>query len=235
MVMDQGVTSDVSGRRLANDFAELALKLQGEPEAEPTLGQVLKAAQEMLGCDVGGVMLVVKGKVESAYVTNEIVERADALQLRTGDGPCLEAIEERETFTIVDTTTETRWPLWCAGVAELGIRSVLSVQLQTERGVLGALNLYSYEPNSFGRDDAWLGTILASHASIALAAGKERAELRQAIDGRHVIGMAQGILMERFTLGEAQAFAVLRRYSQDRNIKLREVAQQVVNSRTLPA
>jgi len=67
-----------------------------------------------------------------------------------------------------------------------------------------------------------------------MAADKERDELRRAIDGRHMIGMAQGILMERFKLDADQSFSVLRRYSQDRNVKLREVANQLVESRTLP-
>lgn len=235
MVVEHDVADDAAGRRLANDFAELALALHEEAESGPALSEVLQASQEMLGCDVGAVMLVIEGKVVSACVTDEIAERADALQLAVGAGPCLEAIEQGETFIIADTTTDPRWAPWCAGVAEFGIRSVLSVKLQTEREVLGALNLYSYEPEAFTCDDAALGRVLASHASVAVAAGKERAELRKAIDGRHVIGMAQGILMERFSLAEGQAFAVLRRYSQDHNIKLREVAQQVVTSRTLPA
>lgn len=221
-------------QRLATEFAELALRLQGEPDAELTLSETLRAAKEMLGSDAGGVMLVAKGRVDSACVTDDLVLKADALQLEAGDGPCLEAIEERDNFIICDTSTETRWPLWCAAVADLGIRSVLSLRLWTERGVLGALNLYAFEVDRFSRDDVALGAVLASHASIALAAGKERTELRRAIDGRHIIGMAQGILMERFSLGESQSFAVLRRYSQDRNIKLREVAQEVVTSRALP-
>ena len=54
------------------------------------------------------------------------------------------------------------------------------------------------------------------------------------MDSRHIIGLAQGMLMERFDLDREQAFAVLRRYSQDRNIKLRNLAQYVVDRRGLP-
>jgi AmiR/NasT family two-component response regulator len=43
-----------------------------------------------------------------------------------------------------------------------------------------------------------------------------------------------GILMERYNLNGDQAFQVLRRYSQDTNTKLREVAQQLIDSRRLP-
>lgn len=219
---------------LAAEFAEVAQRLQSEQGRDLTLAEVLRAAIDAVGADVGGVMLVQRRKVRSAAVSADIVLRADELQLETGDGPCLEAIEEHDTFVISDTETEDRWPQWCSRVDDLGIRSVLSVRLRTFGGTLGSLNLYAYEPQRFSKEDAVVGTILASHASVALAAEKERSELREAIDGRHMIGMAQGILMERFQLEESQAFAVLRRYSQDRNIKLREVASQVVGTRSLP-
>ena len=55
-----------------------------------------------------------------------------------------------------------------------------------------------------------------------------------AMDSRHLIGQAQGILMERFQLDDAGAFAVLRRYSQDNNLKLHDVARLVVDTRRLP-
>jgi len=41
--------------------------------------------------------------------------------------------------------------------------------------------------------------------------------------------------MERYDLEEDRAFEVLRRYSQDHNLKLREVAEQLVSTRKLPA
>ena len=221
------------GKKLAVEFADLAKRLQGT-DFDMTLAEVIKAAIAAVGADMGGIMLVRKGRVESAAVSSDTVVRADELQLEAGDGPCLEAIVERDRFIIDDTRSEERWPRWCAGVQELGIRSVLSIRLQTAAGTMGALNLYATAPERFSESDAVVGTILATHASVALAADKERAELRCAIDSRHMIGMAQGILMERFKLNRDQAFAVLRRYSQDRNVKLREVAAQLVESRTLP-
>ena len=219
--------------RLAVEFAELAQRLQGS-DFDMTLAEVLRAAIAAVDADLGGIMLVRKGRVESAATSSEAVVRADELQLEAGDGPCLKAIAEHHRFIIGDTATDDRWPKWCRAVQDLGIRSVLSVQLQTAAGTLGALNLYAVDADRFTENDAVVGTILATHASIALAADKERGELRSAIDSRHMIGMAQGMLMERFKLNRDQAFSVLRRYSQDRNIKLRDVASQLVESGALP-
>ena len=76
--------------------------------------------------------------------------------------------------------------------------------------------------------------IFGQHASVALATARREAGLRQAIDARHLIGQAQGILMERFDLTADQSFAVLRRYSQENNVKLRSVAAEIIETRKLP-
>ena len=70
--------------------------------------------------------------------------------------------------------------------------------------------------------------------SSVLARAQHEQTLWEAIDSRHQIGQAQGILMERYNLSADQAFAVLRRYSQEQNRKLREVANEVVSTRHLP-
>ena len=59
--------------------------------------------------------------------------------------------------------------------------------------------------------------------------------MAQAVDARKLVGQAMGILMERFDLDSDRAFAVLRRYSQDNNLKLRDVAERLIETRCLPA
>ena len=76
--------------------------------------------------------------------------------------------------------------------------------------------------------------MVARHAAIALAKVHESDHLWRAIDARKLIGQAQGILMERYDLDEERAFEALRRYSQDNNVKLRVVADRLVETRKLP-
>lgn len=219
----------------AADFAQIAMALHGADGVGATLDRIAELACCTVNSDMCGVMLVHRGnRVETAAVTHELVRRVDELQVECGEGPCLEAIEDQATFIIHDTATETRWPSWCRRVCELGVRSVLSVRLFTRQQTIGSLNIYSSKPHHFTDRDAQLGGIFAGHASVALAAAQTESGLREAMESRHLIGLAQGLLMERFDLDQEQSFAVLRRYSQDRNMKLRSVAQHVVETRTLP-
>lgn len=221
--------------RSASDFADIARALHAQEDVEQTLQGIAELACATVGSDMCGVMLVHRhNRVETAAVTDERVREVDNLQITCGEGPCLEAMEDRASFIIADTMTEPRWPTWCRAVVPLGVRSVLSVRLFTQAGTIGSLNIYGTTPNQFDADDAAVAAIFAGHASVALASAQTESGLRAAMDGRHLIGLAQGILMERFDLTTDQAFAVLRRYSQDRNMKLRAVAAHVVESRQLP-
>jgi AmiR/NasT family two-component response regulator len=119
-------------------------------------------------------------------------------------------------------------------VEELGVRSMLCFQLFTDGDSLGALNLYSHRVEGLADDDIAEGLALASHVSVALAAAQEIETLNSAVASRTVIGQAEGILMERFELPPEQAFAVLRRVSQDTNTRLSTVASELVRNRKTP-
>ncbi len=223
----------------ADQFARLAVELHEQPGVPQTVDLVVHHARAVVAADVASVRLEHHGgrEIEIAGHTDPAAARADRLQLETGEGPCVDAGRDRaDTAVIADTHTDQRWPAWSKRLAaDLGIRSVLSVELGTPGDRLGALNLYARDPGRFDADDRAVAHVLARHAAVALADSRQQVNLRQAIDARKLIGQAEGILMERFDLDADQAFAVLRRYSQDNNIKLSEVAQRLIESRTLPA
>lgn len=221
--------------RDAEEFAEMALRLHDEPGVEETVELVLEYALKAVGADYAGVVFVhSKTRVETVAATDPLIERLDEVQVRTGEGPDLTALGEVLGVVVDDTTTDQRWPRWAEEVAGAGIRSLLSVRLSTTASMLGTLNLYSRVPHQFSPDDQAVAHVLARHAAVAIGAARKEQHLWQAVDARKRIGQAQGILMERYDLTPDKAFAVLLRYSQDRNIKLRLVADQLVENGSLP-
>ena len=175
------------------------------------------------------------GGVETTASSGGLVEQADELQYALDEGPCLRAAEEGGAYLIVDTRTDARWPHWGPAVADLGLGSVLSIHLFTDPRVLGALNLYYESKDDFSDDEVEVARVVAAHASVALAKLRSERDLWRAIDSRHLIGQAQGMLMERFKLSSEKSFSVLRRYSQQHNIKLHEVAGELIRTGRLPA
>ena len=172
--------------------------------------------------------------LETAARSDEIVGRADQLQYELEEGPCLAAAEDGGVWLIPDTASDRRFPRWSPAVADLGLRSVMSIHLFTQRQVLGALNLYYPQSQEFGSDDVEEAKVVAAHASVALARLRGQLDLWRAIDSRHLVGQAQGILIERFGLTSEKAFEVLRRYSQQQNMKLRDIAATLIETGALP-
>ncbi len=216
-------------------LAAVARELVNQPDMQATLQRVVEAAAQNLDGEVWASVSLVKERreVSTPAVSDERAGRADQLQYELEEAPCLDAIWEHETFQITDMTDEGRYPRWARAVAEgLGIRSSLSLQLFTdaEQSSLGALNLYSPEPSAFDAETRAEGLAFAAQAAVALRSARTEEHLRSGMATRNLIGMAQGILMERLRITPDQAFGVLSRLSMESNVKLREVARRLVET-----
>jgi GAF domain-containing protein len=221
-------------------LTSIAETLQARDGYPATAAQVLAFAQQTLGTDHAGITLVQPGNggtvggISTLTASDALVEKADVLQTELGEGPCLENEWPQGKVCCEDLRREHRWPRWAEEVGVLGLRSLLAVELSSRGRRFGALNLYCDEPRCFDEDQVAFAHLFARHAAMALAAARHEETLHEAIDARTLIGQAQGILMERFGLDPDKAFDVLRRYSQDSNVKLRRVAERLVESRRLP-
>jgi GAF domain-containing protein len=218
------------------EFARIAETLRSAPTPARTAKDIVDYIRDQLDASLAGVTLIRSGqKLETCAATDQKVERADALQYALDEGPCRDSSWQRQTLVVTDLATDDRWPRWAEKVTELGIASVLAAELTDDRGDrIGAVNVYWPKPRTFTDDEIAFVNIFTRHAALALAESLNVAGLNTALDTRKRIGQAQGILMERYDLDETRAFEVLRRYSQDHNIKLRDVAEHLVGSRKLP-
>lgn len=225
--------NDVFERHLADAVREL------EAQSDPphTLKCLVDMTPEFFAsCDYVGISLVERDRIRTPVATNEVLRELDEAQYELGQGPCREAIREHATVVVHDLDTDPRWPQWGRAMVDaLGIRSSLSFRLFTRPDhTWGALNVYSTTPNGFGDDDVHQGQTIAAMAAVALARSINDEQLASALESRTVIGQAIGMLMERYGLDEDRAFDVLRRLSSQQNVKLRDLAAQVVRTRTLP-
>ncbi|MEV5967005.1 GAF and ANTAR domain-containing protein [Kribbella sp. NPDC051952] len=219
---------------MADVFARLAVELHESAGVEETVQTVVEFALQALSCSHAGVALATRGRPEVPAVTDPVVGEIYRWQMEGGQGPLVESMRQHSTLVVRDTATDGRWPDWSAKVLSLGVRSVLDVPLTTGAGTVGVLGLYSVTRDAFGVDDEAIAHILARHASIAVATARKEASLTAAVDARKLVGQAMGILMERYDIDSDRAFAILRRYSQDTNTKLRDVANQLISTRRLP-
>lgn len=234
------VIGDPSSELSAN-LADTARILFTAGSVADTLAEIVDLAVATIdGCDFAGLFLLERDVITSPVHTDPVVNEIDNLQYGCGEGPCLDAVALGQIFYADDLGEDPRWPRFGAQANAAGIRSVLALPLATN-GTPGALNLYARYPAAFGVADRAKGVILASLAGLAVSIARShedeerRAEnLNSALATRELIGQAQGILMERERITSGQAFDILRRASQHLNRKLRDVAQDLVDTGARP-
>lgn len=233
---------------LATSFADIARTLFVERTVEGTLQQIVEFAQVTVeGCDAASISLVTPKGISTPVSSDPIALEIDSFQYEYGEGPCLDAISIEPMLYANDLTSDVRWPKFGPVAVSLGMRSLLSCRLSAEE-TLGSLNLYARSPQAYGSIGRTKALIFATHAAIALAAAGVLAsanvaldtELRRsenleiALSSREVIGQAEGILIERERITPEEAFTVLRRASQNLNLRLRDLAQHVVDTGEVP-
>lgn len=232
-VADTGTAAGRDG--LAVMLAGLARSLHDETDPHVTLTEVVEAAVALIpGTEEGSISVVTgRRRVRSEAASGVLPRRVDALQEATGQGPCLDAVYDQVTVRVTDMAAETRWPAFAAAAAASGAGSMLSIQLWVDGDNLGSLNLYAHRAGAFTDESEHVGLLFAAYAALAYDTTRTRAGLDRKVATQNLIGQAQGMLMERHHLTPAQAFTLLVRASQDANVKLRDLAQQLVTTGVL--
>ena len=226
---------DLEGTDALQRVADIARQLAAAESLDQTLQRIVDTATEYIEqCDGATLMIVRSGEVSTPAASHVDAKRADEAQYATGEGPCLSSMREHETIVIDDIAADERWPDWRDEVDGLGWRSMLGLRLFVAEDTLGALDLYSRQRDGFDRESQVLGQVFASHAAVAMKSAINDQGLKEALASRDVIGRAKGILMERERLTGQQAFDRLRKLSNDRNVKLRELAQRISETGEIP-
>lgn len=205
-------------------------------DVQATLDLVTPAAVGAVqGAEAASISYVTgRRKVEPRASTGDLPREVDAIQTRTGQGPCLDAIWDERAVRVEDMSSEQRWPEFAAQAAKAGAHSSLSFQLFVEGDNLGALNLYAGRPHAFGEESEDVGLVFAAHAAVALSGAQQEENLRAALSSRDLIGQAKGILMERHRLTADQAFTLLVQASSRTNRKLADIAEELCVTGTAP-
>ena len=211
--------------------------LESMEQVSDYLERVVHAVRRHVsGCDEVGVTILSAGRPHTAAYTTVQTLEIDAVQYALDDGPCLDAARRRRENRVDDLVVDDgRWPEFAKECRDDGMRSLLALPLISGDECVGAINLYGWAPNAFDAFDASLVRVAASRCADAVVAvstldGVQRlaGQLEQAMASRAVIEQAKGVIMAMRGVPEHEAFEVLRKSSQDRNVKVRELAHQIV-------
>jgi GAF domain-containing protein len=199
---------------------------------EESLNSIVQVAQWSLpGFDHVGISLIDgRGNVETKAATGDLVWALDKLQYELGEGPCVDTLHDEVLVEAPNLRHDQRWPRYVPRAVDEGLKAQLGVKLYLDdEGTLGGLNIYSTTSEEIDPEAVHLAEMFAAHAAIALGHAQDRQNLNEALHSRKVIGQAIGLVMERYRLPEDRAFAFLVRASSHANVKLRDIAQAMVD------
>jgi GAF domain-containing protein len=229
--------TDVSNGDANEAFAELGRIVLGDEPLPGILERVVHVATRVLpSATEASITLISADNPFTVAFTGERAIALDERQYEVERGPCLDSATSAQLIPIPDMSQETRWPAFARTAEELGIHSSLSVPLPIQRDLTGALNFYSSDLNGFDDRTVELAQTFAGHAAVAVAnahlyetTAALADQMKQAMESRAVIEQAKGIIMREQSCDANEAFDTLVRMSQQSHVKLRELAQRIVD------
>jgi GAF domain-containing protein len=230
-------TGSAREQDLADIFVTLADTLVDDYDVVDLLDQLVHGCVNLLGVTAAGLLLDdQKGQFALVAASSDETTVMESLQLQNDEGPCLDCARSGQVVVSADLHVDVgRWPRFVPVALHAGFRSVAAVPLRLRSETIGTLNLFDARPQIIDAGDLRLAQALADVATIGILqhraahrSARLAEQLQNALNSRVVIEQAKGVLAGQHTLTMQEAFASLRAYSQNHNLKLTEVAQRVV-------
>jgi GAF domain-containing protein len=218
--------------RIAHALNEAAKLMNAPSTLDETLDAITQAALNTVpGFSHVGISITHRdGVIETKSATDQLVWELDSVQYSLREGPCYDSITGGGITVVQEARHDQRWPRYMPEAVKRGLRAQLAVGLYSDGDSLGGLNLYSTDSDQVAGDAIGIAELFASQAAIALGRSRQEFQLNQALESRKLIGEAMGLVMQRYELDEDRAFQFLVRASSTGNVKLRDLAVELVRA-----
>jgi GAF domain-containing protein len=203
---------------------------------DEALRRIVLATHRLFAVDGAGLMLLDPDQLlRNVAVSDSRVDHLEELQIQHGDGPCVDAFEEKTLVDAADLADENRWPLFSPAAAERGLRAVLASPIPYNQHAIGVVAIFSAKARPWTPEGELALTTFTDLAALCVAntmASEERGELaeqlQRALDARVVIEQAKGALVAREGLSEREAFERMRRQARSQRRPVADVAAEVM-------
>jgi GAF domain-containing protein len=224
-------------------LVEMADTLVDDYDVVDLLTGLTDRCVSLLGVSAAGVMLASPaGSLGLVASSSEAMRLLEEFELQAEKGPCLDAFRDGEPVEHEDLEAGPgRWPSFSAAARKAGFRSAIALPLRLREVTLGALNLLNVTRTPMNAADLIVARAFADLAALSVAQHRASAEalrlnehLTVALTSRVIIEQAKGVLSERAGVDVAEAFARLRAYSRNGNLRLTDVAQAAIDGTLAP-
>ena len=224
-------------RAVSTAFVALSSSLVDGGDIVDLLTELTSDCARLLDIASAGLLLADRrGALHVVAASSERTRNLELFQLQRDEGPCRDAFHEGVAVSVADLSQETaRWPQFAEAADAAGFAAVHALPMRLHDTVLGALGLFSTSVGTPSEDDLSLAQAMAHVASVALVTDRVasdssmvKEQLQSALSSRVLVEQAKGLLAQLGQVEMHEAFAILRRYARDKNLRLSDVARQLV-------
>ena len=228
----------VSAAGLQRALDQLADLRTSPATVEEALEQVVESADALFQVDGTALMLVDRDQVlRNLAVSDRRAALLETLQAEHGEGPCVDAFDDKQPVWSDHLGEEDRWPEFSAAAARRGLLAVLASPIPYSDQAVGVVTVFAFGRHEWTEAEreaivafTELVAMLVLNAMEARDRSRLAGELQVALDSRVAIEQAKGVLVGRHGLTTRQAFERLRRQARDQRRPLAEVARDVVSA-----
>jgi GAF domain-containing protein len=226
----------MSAKEVRQALRELEELRYSAGDLDEALRRIVLATHRLFAVDGAGLMLLDPDQLlRNVAVSDRRVDHLEQLQIEHGEGPCVDAFEEKTLVDAADLTTERRWPLFSPAAASRGLRAVLASPIPYNQHAIGVVAVFSAKERPWSPEGELALISFTDLAALCIAntmASEERGELaeqlQRALDARVVIEQAKGALVARDGVSERDAFERLRRQARRQRRPIVDVATEVM-------
>ena len=228
---------------LAKTLVELADTLVADFDVVELLTRLADRCVDVLDVAAAGLMLAAPdGSLRVMASSSDAMRMLELFELQAQEGPCLDCYRTGGPVANEDLTVDAdRWPRFSSEAVAAGFLSVHALPMRLRGTVIGALNLFHVEAGAMRPADVDAAQAFADVATIAILQHRAATEayelndqLNRALNTRIVIEQAKGMIAERQGLDMEQAFATLRNHARNHNVRLADVATDIIKGALPP-
>jgi GAF domain-containing protein len=204
---------------------------------DEALRRIVSATHELFAVDGAGLMLIDPEQLlRNVADSDERVDHLEELQIEHGEGPCIDAYEEKELVHAADLADEARWPRFSPAALDRGLRAVLASPIPFNQTAFGVVVVFSSKVHPWSPEGELALVAFTDLAALTIAntmqseqRGELATQLQRALDARVVIEQAKGALCARDGVTPGQAFEQMRHRARAERRRVLEIAQEIMS------
>ncbi len=210
----------------------------GEMSVDDAIREIVQTTHSMFSVDGAGLMLCDGDQhLRSVAASDDRFGHLEELQVRHGEGPCIEAYESKKLVGVEDLASDDRWPVFSRAAVARSVRAILASPLPYNREAVGVVAVLSEKTRPWSPEGELALLAFTDLAALLIASmmmGERQSamslQLQEALTSRQIIEQAKGVLIGTQQISAREAYERLRSQARSQRRKLAVVCAEVVRT-----